>query len=135
MNMEQTSLIELTRKLLTFNNINPPGNEEGIAVFCAGILSSNGFTVRLPEFEKGRLHLVAERGISTHKAPVIFSGHFDTVPLGANEWSTDPFSGEIKEGKIFGRGSSDMKGGLAAMMLAAVDAFKTGTPEIGRAHV
>jgi succinyl-diaminopimelate desuccinylase len=129
--MEDLSLIELTRKLLTFNNINPPGNEEGIARFCAGILTSNGFTVKLPEFDSGRLHLVAEKGISTHRAPVVLSGHFDTVPLGATEWSTDPFAGEIRDNKIFGRGSSDMKGGLAAMMLAAIDAFRKGTPECG----
>jgi len=124
-------LISLTRKLLSFNNINPPGNEEIIARYVADILLENHFTVRLPEFEKGRLHLIAEKGISTHKAPIVLSGHFDTVPLGNNKWSVDPFAGEINDGKLWGRGSSDMKGGVAAMILAAIDAFKDSPPEGG----
>jgi len=124
-------LISLTRKLLSFNNINPPGNEEIIARYVADILLENHFTVRLPEFEKGRLHLIAEKGLSTHKAPIVLSGHFDTVPLGNNKWSVDPFAGEINDGKLWGRGSSDMKGGVAAMILAAIDAFKDSPPEGG----
>lgn len=124
-------LITLTKKLLSFNNINPPGNEEGIARFVAELLSDNGFDVKLPEFEKGRLHLVAEKGLSSHKPPVVLSGHFDTVPLGNNQWSVDPFAGEISEGKIWGRGSSDMKGGLAAMILASTEAFIDEYPEGG----
>lgn len=124
-------LITLTKKLLSFNNINPPGNEEGIARFVAELLSDNGFDVKLPEFEKGRLHLIAEKGLSSHKPPVVLSGHFDTVPLGNSQWSVDPFAGEISEGKIWGRGSSDMKGGLAAMILASTEAFKDETPEGG----
>jgi succinyl-diaminopimelate desuccinylase len=124
-------LIPLTRKLLSFNNINPPGNEEGIARFVAGILSENGFTVRLPEFANGRLHLIAERGLSVSRYPLVLSGHFDTVPLGNNQWSVDPFAGVTSDNKIWGRGSSDMKGGVAAMILAAIEAFKVKSPEGG----
>jgi len=128
---EFMDLISLTKKLLSFNNINPPGNEEGIARYVADILTENGFNVRLPEFEQGRLHLIAEKGLSAGKAPIVLSGHFDTVPLGNNKWSHDPFAGEVSEGKIWGRGSSDMKGGVAAMVLAAVDACKPEAPEGG----
>lgn len=124
-------LLTLTKKLLSFNNINPPGNEEGIARYVAGMLAENDFKVRLPEFEQGRLHLIAEKGLSADKAPIVLSGHFDTVPLGNNKWSHDPFGGEISEGKIWGRGSSDMKSGVAAMILAAIDAFKHDVPEGG----
>jgi succinyl-diaminopimelate desuccinylase len=124
-------LISLTRKLLSFNNINPPGNEEEIARFVGDLLSQNGFNVKLPEFEKGRLHLIAEKGLSTRRPPVILSGHFDTVPLGNTKWSVDPFAGEISDGKIWGRGSSDMKGGVAAMILASLEAFKDTPPEGG----
>ncbi|MDD4869710.1 MAG: M20 family metallopeptidase, partial [Kiritimatiellae bacterium] len=59
------------------------------------------------------------------------SGHFDTVPLGAEGWSVDPFAGKIKGGRIFGRGSSDMKGGLAAMISAAIEATDGSVPEGG----
>ena len=117
-------VLSLTGKLLSFNNINPPGNEEGIARYVAELLSENGFDVKLPEFEKGRLHLIAEKGLSIHKSPIVLSGHFDTVPLGNRKWSVDPFTGEVSDGKIWGRGSSDMKGGVAAMILASIEAFK-----------
>jgi len=124
-------VLTLTRKLLSFNNINPPGNEEGIARYVAYLLSENGFDVKLPEFEKGRLHLIAERGLSIHKPPIVLSGHFDTVPLGNSKWSYDPFAGEVSDEKIWGRGSSDMKGGVAAMILASIEAFKDKSPDGG----
>lgn len=121
-------VISLTRELLAFDNINPPGNEEGIARFAGKILSDNKFNVRLFPFSEGRLHMVAERGLTTRQAPVVFSGHFDTVPLGAKEWSVDPSGSSIDDKRLFGRGSSDMKGGLAAMIVAAVEAFNENVP-------
>ena len=124
-------IILLTRKLLSFNNINPPGNEEEIAKYVGEMLSNNGFCTKLPVFENNRLHLIAERGLSESRPPIVLSGHFDTVPLGNKKWSVDPFAGEIGDGKIWGRGSSDMKGGLAAMILASIQAFKESPPEGG----
>jgi len=124
-------VISLTRKLLSFNNINPPGNEEIIARFTGDILVSHGFQTEYYLFGEGRLHLVAERGLSGDKPPIVLSGHFDTVPLGNNKWSIDPFAGEISDGKIWGRGSSDMKGGLASMILASVMAFNGSAPQGG----
>jgi succinyl-diaminopimelate desuccinylase len=127
----ETDVILLTRKLLSFNNINPPGNEREIAEFVGNLLAGNGFQTGFHVFEEGRLHLIAERGLSPAKSPIIFSGHFDTVPLGNKKWSVDPFAGDIKDGKIWGRGSSDMKGGLAAMIIASIKAFNENPPEGG----
>jgi len=124
-------VISLTRKLLSFNNINPPGNEGEIANFVGDLFARHGFRTEYHVFEKDRLHLIAERGLSLKKPPIVLSGHFDTVPLGNIQWSCDPFAGQINDGKIWGRGSSDMKGGLAAMMLAAIQAFKVDPPESG----
>lgn len=124
-------VVSLTRELLSFNNINPPGNEEGIALFAGKLLEDNGFSVTYYRFDEGRLHLIAEKGVSEGKAPVVLSGHFDTVPLGAKPWSRDPFAGEVSEGKIYGRGSSDMKGGVAAMMVAAIEASAEQPPPAG----
>jgi len=120
--------ILLTRELLSFNTINPPGNEMEVAQFVGKLLLENGFEVSYHEYEENRLHLVAEKGVSGEVAPLVFSGHFDTVPLGEKAWSEDPFSGVIKGDRIYGRGSSDMKGGLAAMTLAAIEATRTTTP-------
>ena len=118
----------MTRELLSFNTINPPGNEMEVAQFVGKLLLENGFEVSYHEYEENRLHLVAEKGVFGEVAPLVFSGHFDTVALGKKSWSEDPFSGVIKGDRIYGRGSSDMKGGLAAMTVAAIEATRTTTP-------
>lgn len=124
------NVLSLTRKLLSFNNINPPGNEGDIAQFAGNFLSDNGFSVKYHDFGHNRLHLIAEKGLSS-KPPIVLSGHFDTVPLGNKKWEMDPFGNDVSGGKLWGRGSSDMKGGLAAMMLASVEAFSVVPPEGG----
>ncbi|MCD6598747.1 MAG: M20 family metallopeptidase [Bacteroidales bacterium] len=128
--MPLSDIVKLTQKLITFNTINPPGNESDIALFVGKLLSGSGFSVKYPVFAEKRLHLIAEKGLSKLAAPVVLSGHFDTVPLGAKKWDLDPLSGEISGDKIFGRGSSDMKSGLAAMIYAAISSFEN-TPPLG----
>ncbi len=129
--MFDNDVIALTRKLLAFNTINPPGNEYEAAKYIGSLLSDNGFEVEYVPFEENRIHVIAEKGCSGKISPVVFTGHFDTVPLGAREWTVDPFGGEIKDGKLYGRGSSDMKGAVAAMVIAAIEAFEEGSPEGG----
>ena len=126
-----TDVISLTKKLLSFNSINPPGNEEEIAKFAGGLFDFYGFRTEYVRFEEDRLHLIAEKGMSDNKPPIVLSGHFDTVPLGNKKWTADPFAGDIFNGKIWGRGSSDMKGGLAAMISASIEVFKNTPPEGG----
>lgn len=111
-------VISLTRKLLTFNTINPPGMERVCARYLGGLLEDGGYQVGYFEYDEGRTSLVAIRRGSGEKGALCFSGHIDTVPLGAARWNVDPFAGEIKEGKIYGRGASDMKAGVAAMVVA-----------------
>jgi succinyl-diaminopimelate desuccinylase len=124
-------VLSLTQALLSFNTINPPGNEEEIARYAGRFLEDNGFRTEYHIFGEGRLHLVAERGLSDSRPPIILSGHFDTVPLGNKKWSVDPFGGQVGDDKVWGRGSSDMKGGLAAMMLASILAFEEAPPAGG----
>ncbi|PIF02050.1 MAG: hypothetical protein CR996_02030 [Draconibacterium sp.] len=124
--MKKEDVIALTRELIAFNTVNPPGNESDAARFLGNLLSESGFNVEYIPFEKNRLHVIAEKGCQKDITPVVFSGHIDTVPLGAKEWNYSPFAGEIKDGKLFGRGSSDMKGGLAAMVVAAILAYEEG---------
>ena len=121
--------IYLTQKLISMDSVNPPGNEAPVAKFIAEILTKHDFDVETIPYGENRLHLVAKKGNIANK-PVVLSGHIDTVPLGEAAWNINPFSGEIKEEKIFGRGSSDMKGGIAAMIVAAVRAAKK-NPEAG----
>lgn len=110
-------VIELTRRLVRFETVNPPGHERDCARYVAELLVPLGFQVTLHEFAEQRTTLVAE--IAGSGAPVCFTGHFDVVPLGAAPWSVEPFAGEVANGRLYGRGSADMKGGLAAMMVAA----------------
>lgn len=124
-------VISLTRKLISYNTINPEGNEEDIARFVGKLLSENGFNVDYHQLAKNRLTVIAEKGLSSLVPPLVMTGHFDTVPLGEKHWRDDPFSGTIRAGKIYGRGSSDMKGGIAAMICAALEAFKESVPQGG----
>ena len=129
--MYQLDVIALTRELISHNTINPPGNEAVVAQKLGEILSGHGFRVVLPEYEPNRLHLVAEKGLSASAAPLVLSGHLDTVPLGNEPWKEDPFSGKARGDRIFGRGSSDMKSAVAAMTLAAIEATLEHSPEGG----
>jgi succinyl-diaminopimelate desuccinylase len=111
--------VELTRTLLSFNTVNPPGQELQCARYLGTLLEQGGFTIEYFDLEEGRPNLIARMGRGAN-LPLCFSGHMDTVPLGTAQWSKDPFSGEIEGDKMYGRGSTDMKGGIAAMVTACL---------------
>ena len=115
------SAFELTRDLVRFDTINPPGNEADAAAAVGKILEAAGFRVSYHSFASHRDSVIADLDGSDNEKPICFTGHLDTVPLGAAEWAKNPFAAETSEGKLFGRGSSDMKSGIAAMVLAAID--------------
>lgn len=110
--------VDLTRDLLRFDTINPPGRERPCAERLAALLEGAGFTVAMHEFAPARTSLVARLGRGGR--PLCLTGHIDTVPLGAAGWKRDPFAGDIDDGRLYGRGSSDMKSGVAAAVTAAV---------------
>jgi succinyl-diaminopimelate desuccinylase len=110
----------LTRELLAFNTINPPGMERACAQRLGKELESAGFRVAYHEFAEGRTSFIATIG-GAQKPPICFTGHIDTVPLGAAHWHHDPFAGETDGDRMYGRGSTDMKSGIAAFVAAAVE--------------
>ena len=112
--------VQLTRELLKFNTINPPGAEQACAQHLGDLLKRAGFAVDFAEFAPTRTSLVAKIGGVQGKPPLGFTGHIDTVPLGAAAWTTDAFGGSLEGGKLYGRGSSDMKSGVAAFVVAAI---------------
>src|SRR5690606_35436298 len=75
--------------------------------------------IRYHEFGERRASLVARIGDGSG-APLCFTGHIDTVPLGAMPWSVDPFAAESEGDRLYGRGSSDMKSGVAAFVAVAI---------------
>lgn len=112
------SAVDLTQALVRLDSTNPPGHEQACADLLAPLLKSLGWQVQLIDMEQGRPSLVA---LYKGQLPetLMLSGHLDTVPLGADSWSRAPFGGEIVENRIYGRGTSDMKAGIAAMVVAA----------------
>jgi succinyl-diaminopimelate desuccinylase len=116
--------VELTRRLIRFNTVNPPGNERECSRYLGELLQSAGFFVQYHEFADLRTTVIARRGSDCAKKPLCFTGHVDVVPLGAQPWSVDPFGAELSEGKLFGRGSSDTKSGVAAFVAAALEQTK-----------
>jgi len=111
----------LTRELLAFNTINPPGMERACAHHLGARLERAGFRVAYHEFAAGRTSLVAQIGGGATKPPICFTGHIDTVPLGAAPWSRDAFAGETDGDRLYGRGATDMKSGIAAFVAAALE--------------
>jgi succinyl-diaminopimelate desuccinylase len=111
--------VDLTRELLRFETVNPPGRERDCAHMAGSLLKDWGFSVEFFEYAEGRTSVIAKSGGSDARAPLCLTGHLDVVPLGTRKWSKDPFAGEADGGRLYGRGSSDMKAGVAAMLVAA----------------
>lgn len=112
--------VALTQDLVRLRSINPPGNEQPCAVLLGTLLEGAGFDVAHYSFAEGRTGLVARLDGPAGTEPICFTGHLDTVPLGTMPWAFDPFAAEIKGDRLYGRGSSDMKAGVAAMVWAAL---------------
>ena len=110
-------LEELVSKLIQFPTVNPPGdNLFECASFIRDYFSSYGFSASIIEFEKGWPTVIVDNRKRSDKS-VFLNGHYDVVPTGdRSKWEYDPFSGKILGDKVYGRGATDMKGGLAVFM-------------------
>ena len=117
-----TDALALTRELIRFRTINPPGEEEACARRLGVLLEAAGFRCDYVAMGPGRANLIARIGGATDRPPLAFTGHIDVVPLGARPWSMDPFAAEIAGPRVYGRGASDMKSGVAAFVTAAIEA-------------
>lgn len=111
--------VALTKDLLRFDTVNPPGRERDCARHAGALLLDWGFKVEYHEYEEGRTSVIARAGGTAGKDPLCMTGHLDVVPLGTRKWSKDPFSGETDGDRLYGRGTSDMKAGVAAILVAA----------------
>lgn len=109
--------VELTQQLIRFDTRNPGSNEQECIDYLAGILTKAGFIISIVCFEKNRPTLIARKN-KTSCSSLCFVGHIDTVPFGKADWSYDPLGAEIVGDRLYGRGASDMKSGIAAMVIA-----------------
>ncbi len=105
-------------KYIRINTTNPPGNEMEAAKFLKEKFLSEGIPATTWEPEPGRGNIAARmRGIGEKEKALVLQSHMDVVPADASEWKVPPFSGEVKDGAIWGRGAADDKGpGVIALM-------------------
>ena len=120
--------VELLSRYLKINTTNPPGNEDQGVAFFAGIFEKEGIAYKTYEASPGRGSISAVIPGTGEKGAVILLNHIDVVPARADEWSVDPFSGEIKDGFIYGRGALDMKGQGILELLAFLELSRKGLP-------
>ena len=119
--MSRLDAVALTKSLLSFQTVNPPGRERDCARHAGKLLEDWGFRTEYHEYAEGRTSVIARSGGSGAKRPLCLTGHLDVVALGTRKWSKDPFAGETDGDQLFGRGTSDMKAGVAAILLAAAN--------------
>lgn len=140
---KKSELVTLTQELVAFPTINPPGDAyEPCARYLGDRLAKRGFQI---VYERAlgtpgdnddypRINVIA-RWEATNPGPTIhFNGHIDVVEVG-HGWTLDPWAGEIRDGKVFGRGTCDMKGGLAAAVIAVETLIEQGLINHGALEV
>lgn len=124
--IDEPGLVRLCADLVRFNTANPPGNERIAAEYVAAYLAPLGFTSEYLHHDAERATLVARRKGAGRVPGLVFNGHLDVVPVGGQAWRYPPFAGEVAAGRVWGRGSSDMKGGVAAMLAAIRSVVESG---------
>src|SRR5699024_11361106 len=109
MQINKKRAIRFLQKLIQENTVNPPGNELSVAKIIKEHSQNNNLNAELKQVTNNRSNIIIQLpGESLNSAPLVFSGHLDTVPVGEiDNWSVNPFSGECKNGKIYGRGRSE----------------------------
>jgi len=115
---EAEGVVKLCSGLVKVPSENPPGDMTEMAGFIRDWLAEQGLRAEAHEPKKGAINLIVRVG-DAEEPCLALGGHMDVVPAGDRErWSVDPYSGEVRDGRVWGRGATDMKGGLACLMFA-----------------
>ncbi|WP_158167999.1 M20 family metallopeptidase [Mycolicibacterium smegmatis] len=114
--LDETLMVDLTVALVRSAGENPPGEEAATVRTLADAAAALGLGVDETQVEPGRDNISVTLNGGTGPG-LLMLGHTDVVPAGTG-WTTDPFGGVLRDGRIYGRGTSDMKGGLAAALAA-----------------
>jgi acetylornithine deacetylase/succinyl-diaminopimelate desuccinylase-like protein len=122
----------LLQSLIRFNTVNPPGQERAAQEYLAAHLTAAGFECELLGAEPERPNLLARLRGPSDGPTLCYLGHVDTVLANPAEWTHDPWSGDLADGYIWGRGALDMKSQVAAEIAAAASLARSGwRPERG----
>lgn len=136
-------IVALAQALIRIPTVNPPGDlYEPCARLLGDTLLGQGYEVSYHtateraehSLRHPRMNVVGRRRGASDRPCVHLNGHLDVVPPGAG-WTTDPFGGEVRDGRLYGRGASDMKGGIAAAVLAAECVRRAGVALAGTVEI
>jgi acetylornithine deacetylase/succinyl-diaminopimelate desuccinylase-like protein len=122
----QRETTEVLQRLVRFNTVNPPGNERAAIEYLAEYLHAAGLRTDVLAETEERPNLVADLDGEREGPTLCFLGHVDTVLADASEWAHDPWSGELADGYLWGRGSLDMKSQVAAEAVAGATLARDG---------
>lgn len=123
--------VALTQRLVQFDTTNPPGNEEPCIQYIKSLLDDAGIPTQVFAKAPGRPNLIARLAGDGSALPLLLQGHIDVVPADRALWQQSPFAGELVDGYLWGRGSLDMKGGIAMMLHAMLRAKADGLTPAG----
>ncbi|BCJ85956.1 M20 family metallopeptidase [Effusibacillus dendaii] len=118
--------VQFLKEMIRLKSVNPPGDEEPVARLIEAMLKKSGIESEVRILGTNRANLVARIKGTGAKKSLVYSGHMDTVPPGDISWKFDPYGAVEHEGHVYGRGASDMKGGLAAMVVAMTEIARSG---------
>jgi succinyl-diaminopimelate desuccinylase len=124
-------VVDFVSRLVAIPSCDPPGGELDVARHVHRQLQALGIESQLDEFRPGRANVMARVRGTGQKPALVYSAHLDTTPTGDQQWSFDPFAGDVVDGEIRGRGASDMKSAVAAFIAAAVQLGETPEPLAG----
>ena len=121
--IDKDELIDIFSKAVDIPSTNPTGNEKPMCEYVESLLRQNDIDYFTVAVEKDRYDIIAKIKGKSDKDAVVFTGHMDVVPVSDDEikrWNTPPFKATIKDGKLFGRGSADMKSGLISAIYSMI---------------
>ncbi|MCX6620465.1 MAG: M20/M25/M40 family metallo-hydrolase, partial [Acidobacteria bacterium] len=107
--------------LIRIESVNPPGRETRVARYLKAVADAEGIPAELLGDNPSRLNFVARLKGSSELRPLLLMAHSDVVPADPGQWTVPPFQALIREGYLYGRGSQDTKGLLAAELAVLVE--------------
>jgi acetylornithine deacetylase/succinyl-diaminopimelate desuccinylase-like protein len=124
----QDEAVVILQTLIRLDTTNPPGHEIDAANQLKRIFAEAGIESTVYESAPGRGNVVARLKGDGSKKPVLMLGHLDVVGVERDHWKVDPFGGELKDGRLYGRGAADMKGLVAAEVMTLLLTKRSGLP-------
>jgi len=125
-NLLEEEAVEHLRALVRIDTTNPPGNEIAACRYIKGVFDKEGIESRILESAPGRGNIVARLKGNGSKAPLLLDGHLDVVTADPSHWEHPPFSADVADGYVWGRGTLDMKNMVAMELTIFIEAARRG---------